>query len=449
MDRHFAFLQTVNSFFWNGPLLIFLLGTHIYFTFRTGFVQKKIPAALKLSVRSHTGSGGLGAFASLSTTLAATLGTGNIIGLSTAIAFGGPGAVFWCWITGVLGMATSYAECFLSLKYRETRPDGSFCGGPMYLLKNRLHAPKLARFYACLLLASAFCVGCSTQSRAVTETLHTLFDLPFLSTGICLALFITIALVGGIAGISTICSFLVPVMGGFFLISCVVLLFFHIDLLDDALKLILSSAVSTSSVTGGILGSSFLLAARQGIARGLFTNEAGLGSAPVAAANSSGTSREQALVLMSATFWDTVVMCGLTGLLVVSSALKGDFNPANVNSGELVHAAFSVIPFGRTLLNLSLCAFAVATLIGWYYIAEKAATQLSYLCYKDGTHFVTALRLFYMLSVFIGFLLSLDLIFAVSDLLNAVLTIPNVLLLYALRKEINSFCSSDSSRSSS
>jgi len=431
MDRHFAFLQTVNSFFWNGPLLIFLLGTHIYFTFRTGFVQKKIPAALKLSVRSHTGSGGLGAFASLSTTLAATLGTGNIIGLSTAIAFGGPGAVFWCWITGVLGMATSYAECFLSLKYRETRPDGSFCGGPMYLLKNRLHAPKLARFYACLLLASAFCVGCSTQSRAVTETLHTLFDLPFLSTGICLALFITIALVGGIAGISTICSFLVPVMGGFFLISCVVLLFFHIDLLDDALKLIFSSAVSTSSVTGGILGRSFLLAARQGIARGLFTNEAGLGSAPVAAANSSGTSREQALVLMSATFWDTVVMCGITGLVIVCTGLAVPGLFTDYAPGDYTLAAFSLLPFsGDKLLGIAIVLFAIATLLGWSFFGEKAVEFLF------GTDRIPLYHFLYCIMIFFGSQMTMNLIWELSDFFNGLMFLINVGSLLFLTKNI-------------
>ena len=216
MSSFFAMLQTVNGMLWNGPLLLFLLAAHIYFTKRTGFVQKRLPQALKLSVRGAKASGGLSSFASLSTTLAATLGTGNILGLSTAIALGGPGAVFWCWITGVLGMATSYAECFLSLKFRKTRSDGSFQGGPMYILLHQLHAPKAARFYAYLLLISAFCVGCSTQSRAVAETVGTLFGLPALPTGLLLTFLLAVALLGGFTGISTICTFLVPFMGGFF-----------------------------------------------------------------------------------------------------------------------------------------------------------------------------------------------------------------------------------------
>ena len=226
MTWFFTLLQTINSFLWNGPLLLFLLFTHLYFTKQTGFIQRKLPIALRLSVSPQTkGSAagkanGLSAFASLATTLAATLGTGNIIGLSTAVALGGPGAVFWCWITGLLGMATSYTECYLSLKFREKRPNGSFCGGPMYLLKNQLRVPKTARFYAYLLLLSAFCVGCSTQSRAVTETLHTLFGLPEFPTGLFLALLITVVLLGKFTGIGTVCSFLVPVMGGFFLFSC-------------------------------------------------------------------------------------------------------------------------------------------------------------------------------------------------------------------------------------
>lgn len=431
MSALLPLLQSVNSIFWNGPLLLFLLFTHIYFTKYTGFVQKQLPTALRLSVRNEKNECGLGAFASLATTLAATLGTGNIIGLSTAIALGGPGAVFWCWITGLLGMATSYTECFLSLKFREKRPDTSFCGGPMYLLKNQLHAPKAARFYACLLLISAFCVGCSTQSRAVTETLNTLFHFPALPTGLCLSLVITVALLGGLAGIGTICSFLVPVMGAFFLISCVILLIFHIEYLADALKLILTSAFSFSSVSGGLLGSSFLLAARQGIARGLFTNEAGLGSAPVAAANSSGMPKEQALVLMSATFWDTVVMCGITGIVIVCSglAVPGLFD--GIAPGDYALAAFSLLPFaGDKLLGIAIVLFAVATLLGWSFFGEKAVEFLF------GSGQITLYRFLYCLMVFFGSQMSMTLVWELSDFFNALMFITNVVSLFLLRKSL-------------
>lgn len=431
MSGLFTFLQTVNGCLWNGPLLIFLLFTHIYFTKHTGFVQFKLPRALRLSVNGEKKEGGLGAFASLATTLAATLGTGNIIGLSTAVALGGPGAVFWCWITGLLGMATSYTECFLNLKFREKRPDGSFCGGPMYLLKNRLHAPNTARLYACLLLLSAFCVGCSTQSRAAAETLETLFRLPVLPTGFCLALLMIIVLLGGIAGIGTVCSLLVPVMGGFFLLSCVILLVFHIEYLADALKLIVTSAFSFSSACGGILGSSFLLAARQGIARGLFTNEAGLGSAPIAAANSSGDSKQQALVLMSATFWDTVIMCGITGLVIVSSglAVPGLFH--GIAPGDYTLAAFSLLPFaGDKLLGISIVLFAVATLLGWCFFGEKAVEFLF------GAGQIPLYRFFYCLMVFFSSQISMSVLWEISDFFNAFLFITNVVCLFLLRNEL-------------
>ena len=431
MNTLFTLLQTTNAILWNGPLLLFLLFSHIYFTKRTGFVQKKLPDALRYSIRGEKNSGGLGSFASLATTLAATLGTGNIIGLSTAIALGGPGAVFWCWITGVLGMATSYTECFLSLKFREKRKDGSFCGGPMYLLKNQLHAPKTACLYAYLLLISAFCVGCSIQSRAVTETLNTTFDLPSFPTGLCLALLITVVLLGGLTGIGTVCSFLVPFMGGFFLLSCVILLILHIEYLADALTLIVSSAFSLSSVTGGLAGSSFLLAARQGIARGLFTNEAGLGSASVAAANSSGAPKEQALVLMSATFWDTVIMCGITGLMIVCAGLAIPGIYENTSPGNYTLAAFSLLPFaGEKLLGIAIALFAVATLLGWCFFGEKAVEFLF------GAEHITLYRFLYCLMVFWGSQITMNLIWELSDLFNGLMFLLNVGSLFLLAKNI-------------
>lgn len=430
MDGLFTLLQTANSFLWNGPLLLFLLFTHGYFTWRTGFVQKKLPKAIRLSVKNDNAEGGFSAFTSLATTLAATLGTGNIIGLSTAVAVGGPGAVFWCWITGVLGMATSYAECFLSLKFRERRADGTYCGGPMYIIKNQLHSPKAAAVYAFLLLVSAFCVGCSTQSRAVTETLHTLFHLPVPVTGFCLAAVITFVLLGGFTGIGTVCTFLVPFMGIFYFLSCVILLCINIEYLPDALKLILSSAFSPSSVGGGILGSSFLLSARQGIARGLFTNEAGLGSAPVAAANSSGEPGRQALVLMSATFWDTVVMCGITGLVIVCAGLSVPGLFYGVANGDYALAAFSTLPFaGDKLLGIAIVLFAIATLLGWSFFGEKAAEFLF------GPGKITTYRFLYCLMIFAGSQMTMSLVWELSDFFNALMFITNVTSLFLLRND--------------
>ena len=223
MSFFLSFLQHINRFLWGGPLLLLLCFTHGYFSLHTGFIQKKIKKAICLSTHNKTSSHGLSSFSSLATTLAATLGTGNIIGISTAIAFGGPGAVFWCWLTGIFGMATSYVECYLSLRFRKKRDDGSFFGGPMYLMKEQLHRPKLATFYAYLLLASSFCVGCSTQSQAVTDSLHTLFHIPKIISGLILAFLIGLVLLRGIRSIGIICTFLVPFMSFFYLFACFVL----------------------------------------------------------------------------------------------------------------------------------------------------------------------------------------------------------------------------------
>ena len=432
MPTFLSFLQHINSFLWGGPLLLFLLFSHGYFSWRTSFVQKKLPSALRFSVSSKKKEGGLNAFTSLATTLAATLGTGNIIGISTAIAFGGPGAVFWCWLTGLLGMATSYAECFLSLRFREKREDGTYLGGPMYVMKNQLHAPGLAKFYALLLLVSSFCVGCSTQSQAVTDTLHTLFGLPPAFTGLCLTAVIFLVLLGGFAGISTVCTYLVPVMGAFYLFCCVILLIFHTEYLLDAIVLIFTSAFSASSVTGGLLGSSLLLSARYGIARGLFTNEAGLGSAPVAAANSSGEPDRQALVLMSATFWDTVVMCGITGLVIVSAGIASPGIFSGLSAGDYTFAAFSLLPFaGEKLLGIAIIMFAIATLLGWSFFGEKATEFLF------GSELIKTYRVLYCVMIFLGSQMTLTLVWELSDFFNAIMVMTNVGCLFALRKFIS------------
>ena len=436
MSGFLSFLQHMNSFLWGGPLLLLLCFTHGYFSWRTHFIQKKLPKALSLSITKDKNNStlstkttyGLNSFASLATTLAATLGTGNIIGISTAIAFGGPGAVFWCWITGVFGMATSYVECYLSLYFRQKRADGSFYGGPMYLMKCQLNRPKLATFYAYLLLASSFCVGCSTQSQAVTDTLHTLFHIPKFISGILLAILIGLVLLKGLKGIGTVCTFLVPAMGFFYLFACIILLFFHIEYLLDALKLILSSAFSFSSVSGGLLGSSFLLSARYGIARGLFTNEAGLGSAPVTAANSGGEANQQALVLMSATFWDTVVMCGITGLVIVSAEVASPQLFTTYSAGDYTFAVFSVLPFGSQILAISIVFFAMATLLGWSFFGEKATEFLF------GIEPIKTYRFLYCCMIFVGSQMTLSLVWELSDFLNALMILPNILSLFLLQK---------------
>ncbi len=430
MSGLFSLIQTCNKFLWNGPMLFLLMGTHLFFTVRTKGVQRRLPLALRLSVHpSDRTSSGMSIFASLSTTLAATLGTGNIIGISTAIALGGPGAVFWCWLTGVLGMATTYTECRLSLAFRKTRNDGSFCGGPMYLLHNELHAKKTARCYAYLLLASSFCVGCSTQSQAVTQTLFSVFQIPVFPSGLLLSVLLCFALLGGIKSISRICTVLVPLMGTLYLLACSFLLFLNRDYLFPAIVSVFSSAFSLSSFGGGLLGSSFLLSARYGIARGLFTNEAGLGSAPVAAANSGAETESQALVLMSATFWDTVVMCGVTGIVIISSMLRCPGLISGYGIGDYTLAAFSLLPFaGRELLAAAIVSFAVATLLGWSFFGEKAAEFLF------GNDQIKTYRLLYCFMIFLGSQMSLSFVWELSDFFNALMILPNVLSLFLLQK---------------
>lgn len=449
MEAFLFYINQLNLFLWGGPIPVLLCFTHLYFTFRLGFIQRHIGKAIRYSLGTSDISNDTSvhmrknAFGTLTTTLAATLGTGNIIGISTAVALGGAGAVFWCWLTGIFGMATTYAESYLGIRYQQTLPDGNRISGPMVAFYHRLQKPGLSFLYTfCLVTAG---LGMSATTSAVLRdsgtSLHIFPDRSFFLLSVCgilTAVLIGFIINGGGKSVRTFCLYLVPCMALFYLSACITLLIMNHSTLLPSLTLIVTSAFGLRPVGAGILAGSLQLALRYGIARGLFTNEAGLGSAAVAASDSTNSASVQGLISMSATFWDTVVMCGLTGLVIISSLLKNGTNPSGLSSGVLVHEAFSALPFGRGLLNLSLCAFALATLIGWYYITEKAATHLSLLFHKEEKHFVAALRLFYMLSVFLGFLLSLNLIFALSDLLNAVLVLPNLFLLFRLRKEIDS-----------
>lgn len=429
-------IKTINHFIWGIPLPFLLLGTHVYFTFHLKGVQKHIKKAIKLSVSPDPDAeGDLSSFASLTATLAATIGTGNIVGISTAVALGGPGAIFWCWITGVLGMATTYAESYLGVIYRRKTSDGTYLGGPMYTLEYGLNKKWLAIIFSVLLLIASYGVGCSTQARAVTETAKNLWNLPEYAVGMVVAVFIGLVIIGGIKSIGKICSRLVPAMGFFYIFGCLVILIINYKFFIPSLRLILSSAFLPSklpaAVAGGFIGSTIRSATRYGIARGLFTNEAGLGTASIAAAGAKTSHPcRQALILMSATFWDTVVMCAITGFVIVTNLLK---NPASVNNysfTELTTAAFDSIPFGKQLLGLSLIAFAVATLIGWSYFGEKAA---EYLFGKTG---INTYRLCYIVMIFVGSIMSLELIWEMTDLVNGIMAIPNLVCLYLLRKQI-------------
>ncbi len=429
-------LKSINNFLWGIPLPVLLFSAHIYFTIHLKGVQKHIGKAIRLSFIPDTkAEGDLSGFAALSATLAATIGTGNIIGISTAIALGGPGAIFWCWLTGVLGMATTYAECFLGVLYRKRTSDGTFLGGPMYALEYGVGQKWLAVLFSIFTLIASYGVGCSTQARAVTQTLHTLWGLPEYVVGIVVALIVGLVIVGGIKSIGKICSRLVPAMGIFYILGCMVLLIINLPYLNSAITLILKSAFLPSklpaAVVGGFIGSTIKSAARYGIARGLFTNEAGIGSAAIAAAGAKTSSPgRQALISMSATFWDTVVICAITGLVIITNLIK---NPSSVNGyafTELTTAAFDTIPFGTVFLGLSLIAFAIATLIGWSYFGEKA---VEYLFGKSG---IGTYRICYILMIYVGSVMSLELVWELTDLVNAFMALPNLVCLFFLRKQI-------------
>lgn len=429
-------ISSLNRFIWGFPMPVLLFGVHIYFSIYLKGIQKHIGKAIRLSIKpDSTAEGDISAFAALSATLAATIGTGNIVGVSTAVALGGPGAVFWCWLTGLLGMATSYAECYLGVLYRRKTEDNTFIGGPMYAMEYGMNKKWLAVVFSFFTLTASYGVGCSTQARAVTETAHTLWGPPEYITGISIAVIVGLVIVGGIKSIGKICTKLVPAMGFFYIFSCIIILIINRNCLLQGLQVIMRSAFLPSklpaAVTGGFIGGSVKAAARYGIARGLFTNEAGLGSAAIAAAGArtSHPSR-QALISMSATFWDTVVMCAITGLVIVTNILKNPSSTEGYSMAELTTAAFSSIPFGRSILGLSLIAFAVATLIGWSYFGEKAA---EYLFGKSG---INTYRLCYVVMIFIGSVMSLKLVWELTDFVNALMAIPNLICLMALRREI-------------
>ncbi|HKM00330.1 MAG TPA: sodium:alanine symporter family protein [Mobilitalea sp.] len=437
-------LKSINQFIWGIPMPLLLFGVHIYFTVYLRGVQKHVGRAIRLSVtRDASAEGDLSGFASLTATLAATIGTGNIVGVSTAVALGGPGAILWCWLTGILGMATSYAECYLGVLYRRKTEDNTYIGGPMYALAYGLNSRWLAILYCIFTLIASYGVGCSTQSRAVTETLHTLWRLPEYGVGLVIAIVVGLVIVGGIKSIGKICSKLVPAMGFFYLSCCILLLIMNFSYLLPAIKYIINSAFLPSklpaAVAGGFIGSTIRSAARYGIARGLFTNEAGLGSAAIAAAGAktSHPSR-QALISMSATFWDTVIMCAITGLVIVTNLLKNPLSAKGYSYAELTTAAFDAIPYGSRLLGLSLIAFAIATLIGWSYFGEKA---VEYLFGKSG---IGTYRIAYIVMIFVGSILSLDLVWELTDFVNALMAMPNLICLILLRKQITPYLSKTS-----
>ena len=428
MEQLNNYFSDISTFLWGWPMMILLLGTHLFLTIRLKFPQRKIFTAIKLSVTRDPGAtGDVSQFGSLATALAATIGTGNIIGVATAVSLGGPGAVLWCWLTGVFGIATKYSEGLLAIKYRVKTNDGRMLGGPMYALERGLGWKWLAILFAAFTALASFGIGSTVQANAMSVMTFESYGVPQWLTGLVVCGLLSAVVFGGVKSIARVCGFLVPFMALFYVIGCIVILFINAPFVVPAIKLIFQSAFSPEAAGGGFVGSGVMLAARYGIARGLFSNESGLGSAPiVAAAAQTRNPVRQALVSSSGTFWDTVVICAMTGLVIVSSILA--YPDIDYTHGAtLTKMAFSKIPYlGTPMLAFGVLTFAFSTAVGWCYYGEKAVEYLS------GKKLMLTYRIIYILSVFFGSIINLTLVWNIADCMNALMAIPNLLSLLFL-----------------
>ena len=413
-----------------------LLGTHVFLTIRLRFIQRYLPKAIRLSFsRSAEGEGDVSHFSALTVALAATIGTGNIVGVATAVSLGGPGAVLWMWLTGVFGIATKYAEAVLSVKYRVVNERGQMAGGPMYVITRGLKMPWLGFLFALFTAIAAFGIGNMVQANAVTslikETLEqqlgaseaTVSASPWIA-GAIMSLLTAMVLLGGIKSIGNTCTKLVPFMAVFYILGCLVLLAIHADTLPETVALIIKSAFTGQAATGGFVGAGVMAAMRYGAARGLFSNESGLGSAPiVAAAAQTRNPVRQALVSATGTFWDTVVICLLTGLVVVNS---GKWMMAH-DAGKLTHMAFQDLGWiGPSILTIGLLTFVFSTILGWSYYGEKAVEYLL------GVRAVVPYRILWVIAVMVGSVVELNMVWNFADIANALMALPNLFALLLL-----------------
>ena len=409
-------------------MIILLLGTHVFLTIRLRFPQRHLIKAVKLSVKPDKDSkGDVSQFGALATALAATIGTGNIVGVATAVALGGPGAVLWCWLTGLFGISTKYAEGLLAVQYRERTPEGRMVGGPMYALEKGMGCKWLGVLFAVFTAIAAFGIGNTVQANAIATLAQETYNVSPALVGVVLAALIAAVIIGGIKSIAKVCTALVPFMAVFYIIGCIVILVINADYVWPALKLIVSSAFTTKAAGGGFAGSTIMLAARYGIARGLFSNESGMGSAPiVASAAQTRNPVRQALVSSSGTFWDTVIICALTGVVIVSSVLAYP-DISHENGATLTKMAFSKIPYiGAPLLTFGLLTFAFSTILGWELYGERAVE------YLKGRKWTLYYRVLYIAAVFIGSVMNLSVVWNIADCMNALMTIPNLISLLFL-----------------
>lgn len=429
----------INGYLWGWPMIILLLGTHLYLTIILRFPQRYIGKAIKLSFkRDKHSEGDVSQFSALATGLAATIGTGNIIGVATAVTMGGPGAVLWCWLTGVLGISTKYAEGLLSIKYRVKLNNGKMLGGPMYAIERGMGMKWLAVLFALFAFLASFGIGCTIQSNAISAMAYETFGFNVYIVGIVLAAMVGAVVVFGVKGIARVCGVLVPFMALFYVVGCVMLLYINASHIPEAIAVIVRSAFSEQAATGGFVGSTIMISMRFGIARGLFSNEAGLGSAPiVAAAARTKNPVRQALVSSTSVFWDTVIICALTGLVLVTTILA-DNGVDSSASAALTKRAFEQLPLaiaginlGGIFLGIAIFTFAFSTILGWSYYGEKA---LEYLCGKYGRFGRWIYRILITIGTYYGATNALEVVWNFGDTANALMAIPNLICIIALSK---------------
>lgn len=436
MENFAQLLGTIDSFVWGPPLLILLVGTGIYLTVGLGLIQvAKLPLAIRylFSKEGEKGAkGDVSSFASLCTALSATIGTGNIVGVATAVKAGGPGAIFWMWVAAFFGMATKYAEGLLAVKYRVVDENGQMSGGPMYYIERGLGNKWLAKIFALFGIGVAFFgIGTFAQVNAIKDAALLTFHIPVPATAVILTVLVALVTIGGIKRIAQVASAIVPFMAIFFILASVVVLLLNLSSIPAAVSLVIQSAFNPEAAFGGAAGITMIMVMRSGIARGVFSNESGLGSAPIAAAAAKTNSCvRQGLVAMTGTFIDSIIICTLTGLVLV---MTGTWNDPALAGAAMTNTAFNIgmgSNIGQYVVTIGLIFFAFTTILGWNYYGERCTE------YLFGVKGIKAYKMIYIVLVASGSFLNLGLIWTLADIVNGLMAIPNLIGLLGLSKVV-------------
>ena len=449
METLGTILEKVDAFVWGPVMLILLVGTGIFLTIRTGFLSwRNLGYAIKRTLskearKKGNGEGDISPFSALTTALAATIGTGNIVGVATAMVAGGPGALVWMWISAAFGLTSKFSECFLSIKYREVNEQGEMTGGPMYVMKkafkNKTFGAVLGWLFALFAVIASFGIGNLTQANSISSSLNQTFSIPTWVTGMVVTVLALVIIVGGIKSISKVSSVVVPLMAIFYIIAGIIVIIGNIQNVPAGVMMIFRMAFSPQSVAGGVAGTmtaSMMNAMRYGVARGVFSNEAGMGSAAItASAASTNTPVGQAYINMTGTFWDTIVVCTITGLCIAGSGVLGsvDANGEYVTGAALTILAFKSVlgEAGAVLVSIAIALFAFSTILGWEYHGEKAFEYLF-----KGPKYNMIYRIIFSLIAYVGATTSLQIVWDFSDIANALMAIPNLICLLLLSGEI-------------